>query len=197
MARIRGTAAALLTLGVLAVGAGVFARQEPGEREPREAQRYDTVPTIVGASPSPYATVKSLEAAVRVARRPLEDRSASELNHPYDALLVLLSEKLVKEAIPIASKNYESILERDPETRRASRDYFRSAVMPKLRKIAEEGAWPQGCRFDYFFLGGPRPEDPPSGLSLQIRVETPGEKYPHFALPIIVVKFGDFGSVKD
>jgi RNA polymerase sigma factor (sigma-70 family) len=46
MARIRMTTATLLMVGALAVGAGVLARQEPGNRKPGEAQQ------VTGAGPA-------------------------------------------------------------------------------------------------------------------------------------------------
>jgi WD40 repeat protein len=52
MAKIRLTAATLLMVGVLAVGAGVLARQGTGERNPREGRQFESA----GAAVKPSAT---------------------------------------------------------------------------------------------------------------------------------------------
>jgi WD40 repeat protein len=52
MAKIRVTAATLLMVGVLAVGAGVLARQGTGERNPREGRQFESA----GAAVKPSAT---------------------------------------------------------------------------------------------------------------------------------------------
>jgi len=60
MAKIRVTAATLLMLGVLAVGAGVLARQEPGDRKPREAQHVKGAgPVNNSAAQLPHSAAKA------------------------------------------------------------------------------------------------------------------------------------------
>jgi len=203
MAKARTAAVSLLLFGVISAGVAVRGQQgstdNPGPTKNVEVQEVKPSAVVQGLqtpgrTPESYATAKSLKEALRIAKRPVEgDR---KLDHPYDALLILLTEERVRETIPIAIKNYETLEGRHPEELSAGLDYFRSLIKPRLIKIAKEGVWPEGCSFTYF----PVSEEKDGkhrcyGYSLTLEVHTPGEKYPLFALPIIKVEFGKFGEI--
>jgi hypothetical protein len=176
-------------------GTGQSVGDNPEEELPAQGNGS---PDII-RTPIAYAGVTSLQEAVEVARQPVDRRGGKVQGHPYDALLILLTEERVREAIPRAIKEYEVMIELQDEGILNSRDYFYSEVRPRLAQIAEEGAWPEGSFFDYFPIGSP--DEAVSGYSLTLHVGTPGKAdvlpggrkgFVGFALPIIRVSFGQF-----
>lgn len=207
MARLTTVAASLLLFGVISTGVTVRGQQgstdNPGPAKgvgiqaPGRAEGAGReLPAGDLRKSEGYAAAKSLREAVQIARRPLADDRAKD--HPYDALLILLTEERVRQAIPSAMKGYESDEERHPDAHPAtSRDYYRSSIKPRLSKIAKEGAWPPDSYFTYFPTMYEKNGITYGGFSLQLVIGTPGEKYLYFALPLISVVFGSGEVVND
>ncbi|MCW8128788.1 MAG: RNA polymerase sigma factor [Planctomycetota bacterium] len=72
------------------------------------------------------------------------------------------------------------------------RAFIDNVIKPMLDGITEHGRWPAEAKLEYFFtVDGEVPLD---GFSLGIEIETPGEEYRGFSLPIVDLWYGSWGE---
>lgn len=139
-------------------------------------------------SPKDFQQAKTVGQALEVVRQSLTRDAKSEY-------VPLLSEERVREAIRTAITSYESHIEKDEQKRPGTKKYFTDVLKPIYLKIADEGKWPENCSFFSFYkLTAKRDGRQISydGLGLRLQVETPGESFKGFAIPVVDLFYGRF-----
>jgi hypothetical protein len=140
----------------------------------------------------PYAGVKTLSDAIRICQKQL-----TEAGHPDYA--DLLTEERVKSAITTAIASYEAGMQRriQPKGPRSDQDrksfeFFTKRVKPDLELIRDEGVWKSGWHFNPIYALTDGQQVSYDGLLLRMQIETPGETFDGFGLPIVDVLYGHF-----
>jgi hypothetical protein len=146
------------------------------------------VPPDAGRKPVPadFTSAKSLKEALDV----LRDRLARDGKAEYAALL---TEERVRAAVRNGIRSYEAFASEQQAAVRGGVQVW-AAVRPVFQKVADDGAWPAGCTFNWHFsqpAGGIVYE----GFWVRLRASTPNGG--GFALPVADLYFGRFAPPQE
>jgi len=126
-----------------------------------------------------YEDARALGQALNLAKAQL----SRDHRPPY---VPLLEEATVRNGIEAAVTAYQAT-----QNRRASdqQEYLANAL-PRIRAITRDGQWPKMAKFSLLY--GLQNEDGVSfkGFGLRMEMNTPGEKFEAFTLPVLDVWYG-------